>query len=127
MVANVCEYHPCLNAYDLRREFALVTDNGLHRFALRFGITIRGNAEIAIPASLAEGERFLPRRIDDVRVLHDGRVAAVVVTSNQPLEAQGSLDDGFLQPTTFLFVADDVGYLVDDDVAPFTTNGAPTP
>lgn len=125
VTATIGEYHACINAGDPRRGFALFTDAGLRRSALRFGRSTAGGAAAPAPAPLPDGERFFPRRVRDVRLLPDGRIAAVVVTSNQPLEAQGTFDDEFLQAATFLFVEIDGRYLI-DDVVPDPTDDTPT-
>ena len=83
ITAAVREYIACINAGDLARALALYSDRGLRDLlgaALANGATAQQILD-ALPTAhpLPEDQRTLIYGIDDVRVLPDGRVAALVI------------------------------------------------
>jgi hypothetical protein len=79
----VHEYFACVNAGDYARALALFSDRALREFfasALTGGTTAQQILDALPPAKpLPEDQRTLIYGIDDVRVLPDGRVAALVI------------------------------------------------
>ena len=127
VTTTVEEYYACVNAGDELRQFALFTDAGLRRYVLRFTVAMPAALPRSALTPLPEGKRFFARRIRDVRVLPDGRLAATVIASNQPLEAERPIGEEALPATVFLFVAGEGRYLIDDLIFPVAIAGTPSP
>jgi hypothetical protein len=86
ITATIRGYLACLNAGDLARALALYSDQGLRDLfagAIANGATAEQILDsLGTPQSLPEDQRNLLYGVDDVRVLPDGRVAALIIGDN---------------------------------------------
>jgi hypothetical protein len=86
IAATVRTYIACLNAGDFARALALYSDQGLRDLlagAIANGATSQQILDsLGTPQPLPEDQRNLLYGVDDVRVLPDGRIAALVIGDN---------------------------------------------
>lgn len=84
ITATVREHFACFNAGDVRRAFALVTDDFLRRFAAEGSLTAQDIAFfMAEPEPVPVADRTTLLAITDVSVLATGRAGAFVVTDDR--------------------------------------------
>jgi hypothetical protein len=123
VTATLVELFACFQAGDPRRFHALYTDEGVQR-AYPPGMVTREFIDeffAATPVPVeTPGERATILAIEDVVILPDGRVGALL-RSDEPAF-------GGLQATYYIFVESDDRYLVDDVIHGLPTDGGtPTP
>lgn len=105
ITATVYELHACFNAGDVRRAFALVTDDFLQTFAAGQSLTAEDIAFFTVePVPAPPEARTALLAITDVSVLASGQVGAFVITV-----------DPFTGPDTeyMTFVQRDERWLID--------------
>ncbi|CAA9565701.1 MAG: hypothetical protein AVDCRST_MAG59-3004 [uncultured Thermomicrobiales bacterium] len=113
IAATVQELYACLNANDVPRAAALMTDAGLRRFLgeppadEEAAAALRETYE-AEPEARAEDQQARIVAITDESLLEDGRAVAFVVV-NEPL-----LPPGGAETLVFYFVEEDGTWLLDD-------------
>jgi hypothetical protein len=111
ITATLETFVACTNAGDLPRVAALLSDDYYRRFF--GGIDLPGIEQLfATPAPLPEAMRARIVSIDDVRILDDGRVSAVVNLNGKP--------------TLAVFVDGEGRYLLDASY-PLPVAGTPAP
>jgi hypothetical protein len=104
-------YIACVNAWDLPRLLALVTDDYARRFVAAEGpITAEAYAAMATPSPAEPAGRAALLAVRDARVLADGRVGAVLVVRH-PRPAADSVT-----VTCFVFARSGERWLIDDAI-----------
>lgn len=108
ITTTVYELHACFNAGDIRRAFALVTDDFLQVFAAGQPLTAEDIAfftDEPVPAPMEA--RTVLLAITDVSILASGQVGAFVI-----------IDDAFTGPDTvyMTFVQQDERWLIDEAI-----------
>lgn len=129
--ASVRELIACLNAGDLRRTAALLTDRGAQRLMGvgapdAAGVERRRSALAATPTPLEEERHTRLVAVTDIGVLGDGRAAAFIVVNDPTTPPRGP------QSILLIFVQQDDRWLIDDFVGftivrPEAPDGSPTP
>ena len=106
----VAEQVACTNAGDLPRAASLWSDDYVRR--LLGGLSIEVLTELSTPTPLPEVDQAVLKSVQDVRVLDDGRMSAVVTTTDAT--------------SLVVFVESDGRYLIDDSIV-LSPRGTPAP
>lgn len=125
VVETTRELAACLNANDALRSFALYGDDGLLRlfdfmtsaFAdpnLEWTPDFASLPELATPVPV--NDQHVVWRVDDVRILDDGRVSAIVDISASQASQVPRMPTG--EPALYIFAREGNRYLIDEVIFP---------